>query len=214
VTRGTMRTLLRRRRKDVAAINWTDSELNELLNEAAGYVQKEVMKVDPTAFLKITRQHIKADVDRYAKPQGIWSLLDVAKKDTSTGRYVSLGTPVDFLTIRGLQASTGSTATRFALFGEEILIGPTPDSDLDDGLEWVWVSSATMSEDDDVLGLHIALHQAVVLRAEILLAPETASPDVTTLEKILAKELEDIPTYYRRTVGAETPLMPGIDKGY
>lgn len=209
-----MRDLLRRRKKDEAQVNWTDSQLNNLLNEAAAFVQKEIMKVNPTAFLKITRQHIKANVDRYTKPEGIWSLVDVAKLNSSTGRYESLGTPTDIYEIRGIQSSTGSTPSKFADFGEEILLGPKPTADQTDGLEWIWVMTASMSQDDDVLGLHIGLHNAVVLRAEILLAPETAAPDTAEARKQLAEELVDIPEYYRRTAGLETPLQPGINKGY
>jgi hypothetical protein len=209
-----MRTLLRRRLKDQAVINWDDGELNTMLNEGSSWVQKEIVKADPAAFVVITHQHIQAGVNRYPKPQGIWSLIDVARKNSTTGVYSSLGAPVDVRTVRGLQAGAASTVTRYAILGNEIMIGPTPTAALNDGLEWTWVQSATMSEDDDVSPIHIALHNAIVLRAHILLMAETNSSEAAELRKQLQEEMEDIPTYYRRTAGQEMPLMPMIVKGY
>ena len=211
-----MIALLRRRIADEAAVDYDDPQLTEILNDAAPFIQKEIMKVDPTAFLLVTRQHIQAGVDLYRRPQGTWSVLKVKAKQ-SNGAYRSLGDPTDDATLEAIslaQVTPATTGTyRFGFFGEYIKLAPVPTASLTDGLEWLTVPTLQMAQPTDVLGFNLALHNAVVLRAQELLSPEQgAKTEEIRLQR--QDELKDLGEYYRRTTGQEVPLLPLITKGY
>lgn len=214
-----MKGLLRRRLADTAVVDYEDVDLNQILNDALPFVQKAVIKVDPTAFLLVTRQHIVAGVDLYRRPEGTWSVMKI-KARQSNGAYRSLGQPIDDEQLESISlAAAGSPSAnqvgnyRFGFFGDFIKIAPVPTASLADGLEWITVQTLQMANDTDVPALHIGLHNAVVLRAQELLMPEQGAKTVEIREQRI-DELKDVGDYYRRTVGQEVPFTPLINKGY
>lgn len=213
MNREGMRNLLRRRLVDDAVLTFDDDVLNDALNQAATFVQADIEQVAPGSFLTITTQSIVADDAIYQKPEGIWSLVELAIKDASTGRYRSLGTPVTLDQLRSLENADGSSGvTRFGFFGESIMLSPTPSASVTAGLRWIFDRSAQMAEDDDVCPIHLGLHQAVVLRAQMLLMPESVGEASKELRTLLAEEMGRVPVYYRQTLAQQVPLHPNIDK--
>jgi hypothetical protein len=67
-----MRTVLRRRLMEASpGVNWVDTDLNEILGVALADVQKDVMEVDPLAFVNIAQQNLTSGLEFYAKPAGM-----------------------------------------------------------------------------------------------------------------------------------------------
>lgn len=207
-----MRNLLRRRLVDEAVLTFTDDVLNDALNQAATFVQADIEQVAPGAFLTITTQSIVANDAIYQKPEGIWALVELAMKESTTGRYRSLGTPVTLDQLRLIEGAQGSGVTRFGFFGESIMLSPTPSASVTAGLRWIFDRSAQMAEDDDVCPIHLGLHQAVVLRAQMLLMPESVGEASKELRTLLAEEMGRVPVYYRQTLAQQVPLHPNLDK--
>lgn len=216
-----MRSLLRRRIDDPVpadlnddATQFTDVELNEILNSAAIEVQAEIKRHDPTAFVRVTRSNINANEDLIPKPEGQWGLIQIRKLDAATGRYVALKDPV---TLEQLDLITNSQEMRYAHAGRFIKVAPIPEVGVGDGLEWWFVEGAELptSAGGDTLRYPIStgLDQAIIIKAQILLTPEFVENSPTAvLDKLYLEQIAKIPLYYQRTYGREVPFTLGISK--
>lgn len=214
MTRGTMRSILARRIGDPNQVHFSEAEYDETLNTAAGIVQATIMVLEPLAFLSVSRSNLVESLNGvYPKPQGCWSLLDL-RMLTSEGVYRSLGKPVDHVTLDTIPS--GSAVSRFAHFGRRVKIAPAPE-DVTDGLEWYFVEEMSIptgtANDGDSFPLHTGVHELVVLRAELILAPDfAADADLTVLLGLIKDAEQRLPLYYRRSVGEEMGWQPQLVK--
>lgn len=214
-----MRRILQRRLGDPNEVEFTDSELNEILNLAAADVQGHVMAFDPTAFMTVTRQNVVSGTDLYRKPDGWWAIAEVRLLNSTSGKYLSLRNPVDPYALDLIDSAADAGSTRYAHFGQYIKLGPIPSTSVTNGLEWWWVPSAEIAddaaEDGQAYSIHIALHNAIMQKAFLILAPELdEQTNLQFLEKQYERDIERIPQYYRRQAGQEVPFRPDVDKGY
>lgn len=212
---SSMLTFLRRRLKDRGEV-WTDADLIEALNIAGMNVQQLVLAVDPEAYMQRTRQNIEGGQDRYPKPDGAMALRQLRYR-TSTGEYQDLGDPITpeqgAALTRAAAGSTTDVLPRWSWFGRFITLHPTPSADVTDGLEWWTVPVDTVKESSDQFRCHLGLHNTIVNRATLILAPESGA-DVSTdeIRKQIAEDESRIPGYYRRTLLHDVPFSVLVSK--
>jgi hypothetical protein len=194
MNRATMLTMLKRRVNDQYGGYWDDdSYLCSMLNTAALEIQKEVLKYNPLAFLSLYRVDITAGESFYPKPEGMWWEKEVGVKLPSDSDY----TPMERLPWSLVRNRTSGNPV-YSGDGTFFLIKPTPAETLTLGLQVLFTPILTMSEDTDVLPLHLGLHLAVVIKAnQLLLAevPETPAREAVMAE--LADQISSIPIVYR-----------------
>lgn len=203
-----MRTLLRRRINEVTADNWTDGDLNDVLNLGLHKVQQRISMVDPEAIVHIARAPIVLNEEFVAKPQGFWYEKDVRLLDVSTGKYVSVQ-PLDYYLAKDV--STGDTV--YSHVGRHFALHPIPDASVSAGLEILFVPTLDMAADTDVPDVNLGLHETVVKAAQLLLMPETGEP-YKDLKEALEADLLEIPLHYRTTAGPAPLLNPQVPKNY
>ncbi len=209
MTRGTIRTLLRRQLGEVVAQNWDDPTLNDLANVAYHITQKEIMKLDPEAFLEWVRRDIEADKEDYPRPEGSWWPNQVRLKNTSTGLYTRLKfKPFDEAETWTTSNLTGNVWSRRGIY---VFIFPVPTVAVTAGLELIHVPTLTLAVDADVPKVPLGLHMALVYLAKIVALGETYQnydKDVAMVEKILW----DLGSYYSVTGGESLTFQPDIIK--
>ena len=191
MNRGTMRALLRRRLNETTPDLWQDTELNDLLNSGLHLVEKEVLKVDPLAFIHWSDEDIAKTINFYAKPQGFWHEMEVGYKSSSHAIGYKRLEKQDYNVAR--ERTGGDTV--YCHVGRYLGIFPTPGADVTDGLRLLWTPSLTMATDADVPDLHFALHMAVVLMSQKYALGET-SDDQARVKVELSELLGDISMYY------------------
>src|SRR5688500_16498133 len=90
MTRTTMRSMLRRRLQEATADQWSDANLNDLLEVALHLVQKEVMKVRGDAFMVEDSAALVANQEFYQLPSGFWYELVVKFRASTSAAYGTL----------------------------------------------------------------------------------------------------------------------------
>jgi hypothetical protein len=208
VTRGTMRTLLRRRLNEQTADNWEDTELNDLLNDALLQVQKYVLKVNPEAAIYVDTAHVVADQELYAWPQGFLYEIEVAILDTASNEYEEIDRASWSQTRRREDGAT----TQYAHHGRHFGLSPVPETSVSAGIRLRWVPSLEMADDADVPEVIPTLHPAIVLWAQKFALGETGDA-LDELRKEIADVVGDLGEFYRKSV-KPTPFTVDVVKGY
>lgn len=169
------RGLMRSRLNDPATGGtYDDTRLNLLFNQGLALVQKEIMKVRPLAFMEWTLRDVVKDQARYPLPVGTMKLIYVGTRSGTTGAFTRLERkPFDYVL-------DGTMPTRvYAHAGREIVIGPTPDSTVDDGMRTIVIPTIELGDDTSSTedkGLPRPLDMAAVVWGVELATPES-SPD-------------------------------------
>lgn len=225
MTRGTIRTLLRRRLNEQTADNWDDNTLNTFIDLAYALVLKQVRKVDPEAVLFWDYRDTVAGVNWYEKPAGTRGPVEVGLKKTSSDTDWGPLTRKPYYVAR--DAANGSD-TVYCHRGTYIGIFPAPTVAVTNGLQFLHAPTDTLAADTDVPKVEQTLHYAVVLWATIIAkgeSPESDSKDAAELQRLIG----DIPLDYgspdlgqgvslspdvadARSSGFGTLSSPGIDK--
>ena len=201
MTRATMRTMLRRRLHETTADNWSDADLNALLEAGLHQVQKEVMKYDAAAFMYIDEAPLQANQEFYPLPDGFWYELVVKiKTSASATTYTTL--------TRGAydaDQNRNSTLERvYDIRGRFITFMANPDYSVNPGYMIQYVPTLSLGADSTVPAIHKGLHTAVVLWAHLIALGETPE-SATDTAGVLKAMLDDIPLYYKR--GGEAPRL-------
>lgn len=210
MTSASMLAVLRRRLNETTAENWDDAYLYDMLGAALMLVQKEVIKVDPTAFMWIDQAPLRANNEWYPLPAGFWYELEVGiKSSASEPRYTALE--------RGAYDAdayrTDGSTRKYDIQGRFITFMPIPDYDLAAGFQLRYVPSLSLATvgADGARGptLHSALHMAVPLWAHLLTIGETHESGSETAG-VLKAMIGDIPEFYKK--GGEAPRLR-VDAG-
>lgn len=221
MTRGTMRSVLRRRLNELTQDNWTDVMLDDLLNTSLAQVQTDVMQVVPQAFVNIWRQDITAGQEFYDKPVGLQYEYLVRLKDTGSGLYFQIRNGDYYqLQNRGLSLSTPPQQfntlipeTKYAHLGRHLAINPIPSVTVTNGLEIIGIPTLSMALDTDVPELNLALHMLPVLWANLFALGETQE-SAAAVTALIDRLTSQIPLYYRQSAGDPVTLQPDIIKDY
>lgn len=189
-TRAELRTILRRRIHDVPGVQWSDAELNDLLNLAYAKVQKEVVKVLPTAHLFWDRINIVAATAWYPMPESSFGIRRVGLLDPTTGLYTKLR-PKDYEDIR----ESNLVTTYYSLMGQWIGIFPVPTANLVAGLEVIHSPLMAMAIDADVPRVKVPIHDAIADWAVVLCLGETDEAAAEAKAR-LQDMINDLPFWY------------------
>jgi len=218
--RSTIRTLLRRQIMEVTVSQWSDAVLNDLINVAYHVSQKEIMKVDPEAFLEWVRRDLTvADGSFYPRPEGSWWPNQVRMKNQGSSRYEMLQfKPFDEAETWGIDSSgkpTGDAADPaghvWARRGNYVCIFPAPTATITAGLELIHVPTLILAVDTDIPAVPLGVHIAIVYIAKVLALGETYQNferDLGTIERILG----DLSAYYAPTGGQHYTFQPSVIK--
>ena len=172
-------------------------------------MQKEVMKIDPEAFLEWDQRDITANESYYSRPTGSWWPNQVRLKNTATGKYERLKwKPFD-------EAETWSSGgdSVWSRRGNYIAIFPTPGVAIASGIEMIFVPTLTMAADTDIPAVPISTHIAISLIAKITALGETyqgIEKDIVLLDRLIG----DLPFYYSTNGGENMTFQPDIVKPY
>jgi hypothetical protein len=191
MTRGTIRTLVRRRLNEEVADNWDDTTLDTLINLAYALILKQVRKVDPEAVLFWDYRNSVAGTSWYKKPSGTRGPVEVGLKATSADTDWTALKRVPYHIARD---HTGSD-TVYCHRGEYIGIFPAPSASVTSGIQFLHAPTDTLATDSEVPKLEQTLHYAIVLWATLLAkgeSPEDDTKDAKELQRIIG----DIPHDY------------------
>ena len=206
MNRSTMRTLLAKRLQDNAEDQFSTSDLNSLLNLGLGLLQADVMAVRPDAFVEISTFSIVASQDRYVNPEG-W-LLDIMIEvvDTAEASGYRKLSPVPFQQ----KFTDGDSITHYSHMGRFLVLSPTPDVAVSDGIRRTWVPTLTMDDDADIPEIKAVLHSCIVDYAVIEAIGETDEAGDSTYKR-LQRKLERVSDIYGRvTAGQLYSLVPNV----
>lgn len=203
MTRATIRTFLRRRLQEETADDWSDDDLNALINLAYALVAKQVRKVDATFLLHWEKRDTVAGTNWYERPEGSRGLVDIGLLRSSTS------TDIDYLRRASgevARKNTNDSERVYTIMGDFIGIFPAPTESVTNGLLIIHVPTPTLAEDTDVPKVEATLHYAIVCWATLLAkgeSPEDDSKDARELARILA----DIPDDYGQNDYSQPPLL-------
>lgn len=207
MTRGEMRTLLRKRIQEVSADQWTDSDLNSLLNVALSRIQTLVMKVHPDAFLYRYYRNIEANNEFYGWPAGLLFVVSVETKTSASGSY-KRRRPMKY--VDTLDTPASSAEPRYARVADFLVHSPTPTENISQGIRIWGVPTLTMAADSDVPAVVLPLHIAAVYWAQVFAVGETKEV-IKVVKEELAAIISDIPQWYH--VSGDEPATLDIDLG-
>ena len=122
--RSTMRTWLERRTDGA----WTDSQMNDVLNQACLTVAQFVSSADPDYFIRIRRQNLEATVAYYPRPVDSKHIDSVWFKDSASASYKPLRKVTRLFILNRYRYSGVSNGgeTVWARFGRYVRIDPAP----------------------------------------------------------------------------------------
>lgn len=195
-----MRGMLRRRINEQAPPAgegyWSDSVCNELLNQAAYWTQKKVLRVNPLAFMAWYRASLVSGESFYRRPVGSWWEFEVAVKASPTATIYTKLERKPYKAVRDLES--GSTPC-WSKMGTFLAIFPVPPDNISAGLQVIHTPLISMSDDDSVLELHPSLHMLVVAKAnDLALADVPEVPARKDVQAEMAESLADLPLIYGR----------------
>lgn len=188
MTRGTMRTALRRMLNEPVADQWDDAALNEFLAHGVLMIEKEILKTSPQEFAKWATDDLEANKDAYPLPTDFIRELRIELKDAA-GDYQ----PQPCFEYDSLM---DDEPNGYAIMGRFIHLRPTPTAAVVDGLRLVYVPVLTMAEDSDTPAIPDFLHIAAVLWAKTLANEETGEQVEATKARITEMVL-DLPLWMR-----------------
>lgn len=200
-----MRGVLRRRLNEQTPDNWSDVELNALLDESLFWVQKKIMRVDPAAFMAWSRTSLVANESFYNRPVGSWWEYEVAVKgNPSETTY----TPLPRQPYKAIRAFTSDQSeTAYAKVGTFLAIFPAPTFSITDGLQIIYTPLLTMAVDTDVPAINPALHTMIAVKAnQMALQERPESPQLGPVNDELKDLDPDVALVYARS------SLDGIDR--
>jgi hypothetical protein len=194
-----LRTQTRRYVQDVAAVEWTDDEIDLVINDSYYDLQSELQMVAPEAVIAWDTIDAKAE-NWYPKPP-TFGIIQVGLKKTGDTTFTKLALK-DYNDIKDL---TG-TDTFYCERGDWIGIFPAPDV-VTDGVEVMHRPIDTLVEDTDIPKLKLPLHQAICLQAKVFLLGDT-NENGDRDEAKLTKIKEKMPLMYMGNIDQQILFSP------
>lgn len=215
-----MEAWVRRRLHDTGAQpRFSSADITSALNVGAQQVQAVIEGVAPDAFEREYRTNILQDEPAYQAPRGLLRGKTMLLDLTSSGSFTEADhVPVSWVrTPRGTVRMQQQGGYYYAISGGIIRLFPVPDRDVEDGLDFWYVPSLEMAEDDDDLetfGLLAPFHIAVVLWAVKLLLPEDGEQQAE-IDAEIGKIMARVPDLYGGSFQAPEYLeVEGIPEKY
>ena len=203
-----MRPWVFRRIMDPQRQRFSQAEVDSAINEASMLVQKEVMKASPDVFRRIYTRDLVANVYRYHVPVGLLRTKLLMLKYASASDYTKAEVSSEESIENKEWDNWGEETPKFCIVGGEIVIWPTPNVSVADGLKLHYAPCLVFSDDDydpETDGLVQPLHLGIVLYAAKLLMPEDGE-DVKTINAELGEIFSNIGSYYSGGSPASAPI--------
>lgn len=196
MTRLQLRTLLRKRIQEVTADQWTDSDLNLLMEMALYDLEKEILSERGDAFIRISTCPRTANKTRFLLPAGCIKTVNVEVKTSASSEYLKLKPRKSHKMMEDGSAPV-SDKPYYDVLGKWLEIRPAVTTTISAGIRLRWVPTLTMDDDTVTPEPDLVLHEAIALGAKVKAFQETdedAKADAERLQQFLSL----IPRYYRR----------------
>jgi hypothetical protein len=194
MNRTAIRTLVRRRLLEETADDWTDDNLNDLINMAYALVAKEVRKVDSEAIIHWEYRDTVVGTNWYEKPEGTRGPTFVGLMGTAGATTYTELTRKAYHVAR---LNTNAEDTVYCHRGRYIGIFPAPTAAITDGIEFMHAPTPELSEDTDVPEIEETLQYGMVCWATMLAkgdGPEDDTKEANELRRILTGIPDDYGT--------------------
>jgi hypothetical protein len=191
MTRATIRTLLRRQGQDVPSQEWSNAELNDIINLAYAKVMKEIVKVDPEAHLFWDTMDSTASTAWYPLPTATFGMVQVGIKSTASDTAFTKLKKKKYNDIKG---NTGTTQA-YCRRGTWIGIFPAPSTGVTDGIELIHSPIMSLGSDTEEPRIKIPAQEAILYAAKDLMLGETDESSQDTLRRY-AEIIGDLPLWY------------------
>lgn len=201
MTRAQLRARLEKRLQDTTTEQWSLAEKNDLLNDGLREIQKRIMFIDPFFLIEENVADITINEARIKKPLGFMYEFSLERKDPTSGIYSRMY-PIDDEESR--QRDSSASVVKYSHDGQYFKLSPTPSASIVDGFRLKSMQTLTMAADSDVPDVHIMLHQAIVIAAQLM-----ALGDTGVAREAIAQELEGqanpqvIGLYYHRSAAEQ-----------
>ena len=208
-TRAQMVTWLRRRLQEVSAAQWTDSVLQDYINEGYRELGDAIKAVDPEWLVYQDSHDIAADQFRYKYPTNMDTLLEVWYRDSAASDYVRL----EFRRRRSQDNdSSDVTDVSYSTKGRYIILKPIPSAAITKGLRIDYVPVPSLGEDSAVPDLPAGLHRAIVFAAQLLALGDTSeATDKAAVREELDRFLIRAQQFYDNNRDEDEFLTPDSD---
>jgi hypothetical protein len=218
MNRGVIRSTLRRQIRDTQSVEWDDdNEVNELINVAYAYVQKEIAKSFPEAHLFWTLMNLTAGTSWYPMPS-TFGISQIGMKGASSDtffntlkgpkRYRDIGPRTVFSGGTQIAQPADLNSTYWTIRGQWFGIFPTPTTSITDGIEIIHTPIMTLSDDNEIPRIKTPLHMAILWWAKLLLLGDT-DENVAETRARLNEVLSDIPLWYDNSRAEPDQLQVG-----
>jgi hypothetical protein len=188
---------------------WTNAELNTLLNEGYKITLLAALEGNPEEAVYEATANLVADQNTYTWPTDLINEIEVNIYDGS--KYVPLA-PASYEFCRTL--TTSGTPTHYARYGRFVYLAPAPSASLVDGLKLVYVPFLGLSEETSIPQLRAQWHPLIVLNAQILALGETADQSASVIAERNALYMQLLGAGRRTTAARPTAMSVGITKTY
>jgi len=208
MTRGTIRTLLRKKLNEDVADQWSEDVLSELIDAAYGLVQAEIRRLDPQGLVFWSYADIVSGTQYYEKPAGTWGQVSIRLKDAITLAYGD--TPLQRIDYDlALKQTTTSTPFYFER-GRYIGLVPIPSASITQGIEFQHVPTETLALDTDTPQINVSYHYAIVLEAAIM-AKDDTTEDVARLRASRDELYSRMALAYPTAMDQNQVLRPDVE---
>lgn len=189
MTLARLRAVLRRRLQEQLADNWTDSELDELINEAYVWVQLQFYQSNPDGLIHIDYTTLEVDKSFYPWARGFISVKEMGYLDSSDPLgYRDLGASREFWLTRRQQSIPDEIS--WSNLGRHFSISPVPTETISNAIRKIWVGTLTLANDNDVPELPFN-HMSIAVKAQVMAYAETGD-DTKGLKEELTDYLSGI----------------------
>ena len=209
-----IRDLLRKRIQEPEDDSqWSDAELNTLIDLSAQDLQKQLLLKNAQYFATIATTNWVKDTTRIILPGGfVQDLGAVEYKDEASAEY-KLATHNTHLNMLSQLPEAGATP-EWTILGRWLKIVPAPSASVTAGIRLYFSKAITLDEDAAIPPVDLFWHEDIVNRAKRKAYGETEeqSPSADTA---VEETRRDIATVHRGpSQGKAVVRVEGIDKGY
>jgi len=199
-TRIQLRTWLRRRLQETTPDQWSNSDLNDYLNEGLHWMQQEIEKIDLEAFIYEDSTGIVSGQRKYALPLNLKRIVKLkAKMTSSASDYTTLSR----VGSRKCDSPDESQYNTYAYHGRYLKLQATPTENVTKGLWLEYVPILSMGSDADIPPIPVDLHIGIVFQAQLIAYGDASgSTDKETVRQELADVMLRLPLHYTK-VGDE-----------
>lgn len=200
MTLAQIRALVRRRIREVTADQWTDAEIDTVINVALARMETLILKIAPDEFVSVYTKDLTSGDGYYEMPATTIHPLMLERRDSTSSSYrrarrVKFADILDRLA-NSTTAAAETDETLYARVGRKrIIVWPTPTASVSAGLRLTHVDTLTLADETDVPNLPVPLHIGIVYWSEIMLVGE-GREEVKGSEAQLASLIGDIPMWY------------------